>query len=192
MFCPTCGKENSLGRKFCVACGTNLEAVSQALSGSKTDFFTKTDAALDQLIAKYAEHVFKEAQANTVDTTIGKSWKILGQGVLTSFMDMVLFSLMWNVFPLRFLILLISSPIRLLYERSNRQKNTKSEIEEQTAIKLLASATNEILPKSGGSVSEHTTERLREYQQQEHGRVAKSTMSKSNDEVHDVGGSDGR
>jgi len=30
MFCPTCGKENALGRKFCIACGTNLEAVSQA------------------------------------------------------------------------------------------------------------------------------------------------------------------
>ena len=30
MFCPTSGRENALGRKFCVACGTNLEAVSQA------------------------------------------------------------------------------------------------------------------------------------------------------------------
>ncbi len=165
MFCPTCGKENSLGRKFCVACGTNLEAVSQALSGSKTDFFTKTDAALDQLIARYAEHVFKDAPANTADTTIGKSWKILGQGVLASLMDIVLFSLMWNVFPLRFLILLISSPIRLLYERSNRQKTTKVEIEEQTELKLPASGTNEMLPKSVASVSEHTTERLQEYQQ---------------------------
>jgi hypothetical protein len=81
MFCPTCGKENALGRKFCVACGTNLEAVSQALSGSKTDFFTRTDAVLDQLVARYAEHVFKDAPANTVDATVGKSWKILGQAV---------------------------------------------------------------------------------------------------------------
>src|SRR5262245_111370 len=160
MFCPTCGNENALGRKFCVACGTNLEAVSQALSGSKTDFFTRTDAALDQLIAKYAEHVFKDAPANTADTKVGKSWKILGQGVLTSLMDMVLFSLMWNVFPLRFLILLISSPIRLLYERSHRQKITKAEREEPTELKLPASATNEMLPQSVASVSEHTTERL--------------------------------
>src|SRR5215470_8852858 len=144
MFCPTCSKENSLGRKYCVACGTNLEAVSQALSGSKTDFFTRTDAALDQLIAKYAEHVFKDAPATTNDTTIGKSWKILGQGVLTSLMDMILFSLMWNVFPLRFLILLISSPIRLLYERSNRQKITSPEIEVQTEPQLPAPTTKEI------------------------------------------------
>jgi len=167
MFCPTCGKENALGRKFCVACGTNLEAVSQALSGSKTDFFTRTDAALDQLIARYAEHVFKDAPANIADAKVGNSWKILGQGVLTSLMDMVLFSLMWNVFPLRFLILLISSPIRLLYERSNRQKITKAEIEEQTELRLPPAPTNEMLPKSVSSISEHTTERLREYQQKE-------------------------
>lgn len=114
MFCPVCGKENSHRRKFCVACGTNLGAVSQALTGSRTDFFTRTDAALDQLIARYAEHVFREAPAETAGASVGRSWKLLGQGVLTSLMDMVLFSLMWNIFPLRFLILLISSPIRLL------------------------------------------------------------------------------
>ncbi len=178
MFCPTCGKENSHGRKFCVACGTNLDAVSQALTGSKTDFFTRTDAALDQLIAKYAEHVFKDAPANTADTTVGKSWKILGQGVLTSLMDMVLWTLMWNIFPLRFLILLISSPIRLLYERSNRQKVTKVEIEEQAELKLPAPATNEMLPKSVASISEHTTERLQEYQRREQKQVAKPNTTK--------------
>lgn len=160
MFCPTCGKENALGRKFCVACGTNLEAVSQALSGSKTDFFTRTDAILDQLVARYAEHVFKDAPANTADVTVGKSWKLLGQGVLTSLIDMILFSLMWNIFPLRFLILLISSPFRLLYERSNRQKITKTEIEEPAALKPAAAATNEMLPKLAASVTEHTTDLL--------------------------------
>jgi zinc-ribbon domain len=157
MFCPTCGKENALGRKFCVACGTNLEAVSQALSGSKTDFFTRTDAILDQLVARYAEHIFKDAPANVTDTTVGKSWKLLGQGVLTSLMDMILFSLMWNIFPLRFLILLISSPFRLLNERSNLQKLTKAEIEELPALNPPATATNEILPKPAASITEHTT-----------------------------------
>jgi hypothetical protein len=178
MFCPICAKEYSLGRKFCVACGTNLEAVSQALTGSKTDFFTKTDAALDQLIAKYAEHVFKDAPANTADTTVGKSWKILGQGVLSSLMDLVLFSLMWNIFPLRFLILLISSPIRLLYKQSDRQKITNAEIEEQTELKLHASGKNEMLPKSPASVTEHTTERLQGHQQQEQRRVVDTNTPK--------------
>ncbi|MBO0725603.1 MAG: zinc ribbon domain-containing protein [Blastocatellia bacterium] len=177
MFCPTCGKENALGRKFCVTCGTNLEAVSQALSGSKTDFFTRTDAALDILVAKYAEHVFKDAPANVTDATVGKSWKLLGQGVLTSLMDMILFSLMWNIFPLRFLILLISSPFRLLYERSNRQKITKTGIEEHMSLEPTATATNEMLPKSVASVSEHITERLQEYQQQRQRQVAKTDTS---------------
>ncbi len=174
MFCPTCGKENSLGRKFCVACGTNLEAVSQALSGVKTDFFTRTDVALDQLIARYAEHVFKDAPANTADTTVGKSWKILGQGVLTSLIDMVLFSLMMNIFPLRFLILLISSPFRLLNERNNRQKIIPAQIKEEIEFKLPAHPTNEMLPESVASVTENTTERLKEFLQQEQRNVEKT------------------
>jgi hypothetical protein len=157
MFCPTCGKENALGRKFCVACGTNLEAVSQALSGSKTDFFTRTDAILDQLVARYAEHVFKDATTNVTDTTVGKSWKILGQGVLTSLIDMILFSLMWNIFPLRFLILLVSSPFRLLNERSNRQNIVKPGPEEQAALNPPTTATNEILPKPAARITEQTT-----------------------------------
>jgi hypothetical protein len=171
MYCPTCGKENAFGRRFCVACGTNLEAVSHALSENKTDFFTRTDAALDQLIAKYSEHVFKDASANTANTSIGKSWKILGQGVLTSLMDLILFSLMMNLFPIRLLILLISSPIRLLYERSDRQKIAKAEIEDKKELRLSAPATNEMLHESMASVIEHTTERLHEYQQKEQGRV---------------------
>jgi zinc ribbon protein len=174
MFCPTCGKENALGRRFCVACGTNLEAVSQALTGSKTDFFTKTDAALDLLVAKYAEHVFKDAPANLTDSTVGKSWKLLGQGVLTSLIDMILFSLMWNIFPLRFLMLLISSPIRLLYKRSDRRKITKAELEEQTSLKQFSTEINDTPPKPIASVSEHTTSRLQEYQRQEQQQVAKT------------------
>jgi len=169
MFCPICSKENSLSRKFCVACGTNLEAVSQALSGNKTDFFTKTDAALDQLIAKYAEHVFKDAPMSTAETSIGKSWKILGQGVLTSIMDLILFSLMMNIFPIRFLILLISSPIRLLYGRSNRHKINQAEIDEHPDFRLIPSATIETidtLPQPVASISEQTTEKLEAQLQQ--------------------------
>src|SRR5262245_37288125 len=33
MFCPTCGSNQGEGKKFCTLCGTNLLAVSQALSG---------------------------------------------------------------------------------------------------------------------------------------------------------------
>lgn len=33
MFCPKCGSNQGEGRKFCTLCGTNLSAVSQALTG---------------------------------------------------------------------------------------------------------------------------------------------------------------
>ena len=61
MFCPTCGKDNSQELKFCASCGTNLEAVSQALTGVEEDFFSKMDSGMDYFIARYAEHVFKDA-----------------------------------------------------------------------------------------------------------------------------------
>jgi hypothetical protein len=33
MFCPKCGSNQGEGRRFCTVCGTNLAAVSQALTG---------------------------------------------------------------------------------------------------------------------------------------------------------------
>ena len=157
MFCPTCGRDNSIERKFCASCGTNLEAVSQALSGSADDFFTKTDAALDHFIARYAEHVFKEAPSVALDRKVGKSWQLLGQGVLTSFVDLLLFTLMWNIFPLKFLILLISTPIRLLSERSKYQKSTTAELRGKKDLDLPEPLPRQWLPGSVASVTEQTT-----------------------------------
>ena len=155
MFCPTCGRDNANERKFCASCGTNLEAVSQALSGSEDDFITRIDIALDNFIARYSEHVFKNAASNALDQRVSKSWRILGQGVITSFVDLVLFSLMWNLLPLRFLILLVSTPIRLLSERS---KDLKAAIpRRQNTQDLLNPVPQQWLPGPIGSVTEHTT-----------------------------------
>ncbi len=155
MFCPTCGRDNSIERKFCAACGTNLEAVSQALSGSDDDFFTKIDFALDQFLARYAEHVFKNAPSNAAEQRVGKSWQVLGQGVVTSLVDLLLFTLMWNIIPLRFFMLLISSPIRLL---SERDKNKKGAIPGgKRPSDLPHSAPQQWLSDSVGSITEHTT-----------------------------------
>src|SRR5262245_7282630 len=33
MFCPKCGSNQGEGKSFCTVCGTNLAAVSQALTG---------------------------------------------------------------------------------------------------------------------------------------------------------------
>ena len=124
MFCPTCGRDNSTGRKFCASCGTNLEAVSQALSASDDDFFTKIDGGLDSFLARYAEHVFKNAPSNAAEQRLAKSWQVLGQSVLTSLVDLLLFTLMWNVIPLRFLLLVISTPIRLITQRGRSRQRT--------------------------------------------------------------------
>ncbi|MCI0336247.1 MAG: zinc ribbon domain-containing protein [Acidobacteria bacterium] len=160
MFCPNCGRENPIERKFCVSCGTNLEAVSQALSGSSDDFFTKTDNALDQFLAKYAEHVFKDAPASANDRTIIKSWRILGQSILTSFVDLILFSLMWNILPLRFIILLISTPFKLVSRRSSRQEVITGEIVDSRTMGLPEPLPNRGLPSTVSSITEQTTEKF--------------------------------
>ena len=161
MFCPRCGRDNSNERKYCAACGTNLEAVSHVLSGNTDDFLTRTDKALDQFISRYAEHVFKNAPSTAMDRKVGKSWQVLGQGFLTMFVDLILFTLRWNVLPLRFLILLISSPVRLLAERSSRQKAASVQLEEQQPLSRLPEAPyREWQSASAPSVSEHTTDML--------------------------------
>ncbi|HVF91342.1 MAG TPA: zinc ribbon domain-containing protein [Blastocatellia bacterium] len=172
MFCPNCGRDNSGERKFCASCGTNLEAVSQALSGTRDDFFTKTDAALDQLIARYAEHVFKDAPSKLNDRRVSNSWKVLGQGAITSFVDLILFSLMWNILPLRFLILLISTPFRLLSQRNNQQVSTTEGTREKGERSLPDPLPNKWLPESFPSISEHTTRNLEEPLKTERKRVA--------------------
>lgn len=172
MFCPTCGRDNAQERRFCASCGTNLEAVSQALSGNRDDFFTKTDIALDQLIARYAEHIFKDAPSKLNVREVSNSWKLLGQGVITSFVDMLLFSLMWNILPLRFLILVISTPFRLLSRRQKGQVNTTDRLGQQRAPSLPEPTSDRWLIESTPSVIEHTTQNLEERIQPKRKQVA--------------------
>ena len=158
MFCPTCGRDNAHERKYCATCGTNLAAVSQALSGSEDDFFTKIDSGLDHFLGRYAEHVFKNAPANAAEQRIAKSWQVLGQGVLTSIVDLLLFSLMWNIIPLRFLLLLISTPIRLITQRGRPPK--RSITGEVKMPELTEAGPHPWLAGSIESVTEHTTAML--------------------------------
>lgn len=155
MFCPTCGRDNSIERKFCASCGTNLEAVSQALSGSDDDFFTKIDAGLDHFLAKYAEHVFKNAPANAAEQHVARSWQVLGQSVLTSIVDALLFMLMWNIIPLRFLLLLISTPVRLITQHGRPQKRAIDR--GRAPFDLREVGPQQWLSGSIESVTEHTT-----------------------------------
>lgn len=155
MFCPTCGRDNSTARKFCASCGTNLEAVSQALSGTDDNFFTKIDSALDHFLSRYAEHVFKNAPANAAEQRLAKSWQVLGQSVLTSIVDLLLFTLMWNIMPLRFLLLVISTPVRLVMQRGRQRERA---IADGTRTSDLPEAgPRHWIAGSYESVTEHTT-----------------------------------
>ena len=159
MFCPTCGRDNVIGRKFCASCGTNLEVVSQALSASDDDFFTKIDSGLDHFLARYAEHVFKNAPAHAAEQRISKSWQVLGQSVLTSVVDLLLFTLMWNVIPLRFLLLVISTPVRLVTQRGRSRRRA---IGGTSVPDLPETGPQQWLSGSVESVTEHTTAILAE------------------------------
>ena len=156
MFCPTCGRDNATERKFCATCGTNLEIISQALSGKDDDFFTRIDSGLDHFVARYAEHVFRNAPAHAAEQRIAKSWQILGQGVLASIVDLLLFTLMWNILPLRFLLLLISTPIRLVTQRKRPLAAGKGTAD------LPEATPHQWLSGSVESVTEHTTAILTE------------------------------
>jgi hypothetical protein len=157
MFCPVCGRDNASQRRFCASCGTNLETVSQALSGSDENFFAKIDGGLDYFIARYSEHVFKNAPSGALDHKVSKSWRILGQGILTSFLDLLLFLLMWNVLPLRFLLLLISTPLRLLSDRGKHHDQAMLRADAKSSPALHGSASHEWLPEPVTSVTDHTT-----------------------------------
>ncbi|NNE97447.1 MAG: zinc ribbon domain-containing protein, partial [Pyrinomonadaceae bacterium] len=78
MFCPKCGKGNSSEIKYCASCGTNLEAISRALTGREEDFFTKIDGGIDQLFARYTEHVFGDSCKASNENTVVRSWRLLG------------------------------------------------------------------------------------------------------------------
>ena len=160
MYCPNCGRDNSHERKFCASCGTNLEAVSKALSVSEEGLFTKLDTSLDQFIARYAEHLFKDAPMRALDRQISKSWQVLGQGVLTSLFDLALFTIMTILLPIKFLILVIYTPIKLLSERGKSQKSTTAELRDQRAPHLLDPVPRKWLSNSAASVTEHTTVNL--------------------------------
>src|SRR5436190_21986739 len=109
MFCPSCGKDNPVECKFCAACGFNLEVITRALYTNSVGLYPRFDTALNQLIARYAERVFKNAPTTALSQNLFDSWKVLGEGILTASVDFALFWLMlFVIFPLRLLTLFIS------------------------------------------------------------------------------------
>jgi hypothetical protein len=132
--------------------------VSRALTVSTEGLFTKLDTSLDQFIARYAEHVFKDAPVTALDRQIHRSWQVLGQGALTALFDLALFTVMTIVLPVKFLILLIYTPVRLLSERSRYQGSRAAEQEDKRTPSLFEPMSpRQWLPDSVTSITEHTT-----------------------------------
>lgn len=121
MFCPTCGREEAQERKFCTACGTNLERVTKALSPNADGIFTRADKAFDRWMARYAGMLFSNAASKAEDWRPKHSWQLLGQSVLASLANTVLLAFMFYLaIPIRFVILLFTSAFRLLAERGKK------------------------------------------------------------------------
>jgi zinc-ribbon domain len=168
MYCPSCGKDNSEGSKFCASCGTNLEVISRALYSRSTGVFTRAENALDQVITHYSERVFRNAPGNVPCRRISDSWKVLGQGILTVAADFILFWLMlFVVFPVKLLTLLLFTPFKLLTHLV-RPKPIVGPASRNVVRPSLAQLPPPAPPvewraDSPVSAVEHTTEHLQEY-----------------------------
>jgi hypothetical protein len=121
---------------------------------------------LDHELAKYAAHVFEDAPGQAAVRKVANSWQILAKGVVTSLVDMFLSVILWLPFVLRFYILLVSTPFRLLSERSKRRKPRQTApTDEQQLQNLPEPPTQAWLPEPIPSITEYTTENLRQYRQ---------------------------
>lgn len=161
MFCPNCGRDDSHAYKFCPTCGTNLDVVTIALSTGEDSVFTRFNKHLDRSVARYADHFFENVATTAREGKVGSSWRLLGKGVLTFFIDLALLPLMFFFLPIRFLMLLLYTPAGLLQERTDRKRSSAP------AIDVTSESSKRGLPEPGrwrvgsvGSVTENTTVHL--------------------------------
>src|SRR5688500_20308549 len=110
MFCPKCGRDDSHSprHKFCPACGTNLDVVTVALTTGEDSIFTRVNKHLDRSLARYADHLFESATTTGREGQVGSSWRLVGKGRHTFFLDLALPEVM-------FFFLLIMLMFLLLY-----------------------------------------------------------------------------
>ena len=161
MFCPKCGRDDSPRHKFCPACGTNLDVVNIALTTGEDSIFTRVNKHLDRSVARYADHLFESATTTAREGRVGSSWRLVGKGVLTFFLDLALLPVMFFFLPVRLLMLLLYTPLGLLQERSERKRSGVPGLEG------ASESSRRGLPEAGGwrggpvgSVTENTTVHL--------------------------------
>src|SRR5262245_44288986 len=165
MFCPTCGREDSQGRRFCPACGANLERVTRALSPGGGSLLARADQTFDRLIARYAGLFFGGARDKALDWRVSHSWTLWAQAFLALPANFILFWIMlFGILPLRLFTLLLGSPFRLLSERSDQQGAAQISAPvvkvENRRAQLQAPPPQQWSLASGPSAVEHTTKNL--------------------------------
>ncbi|MFN7930036.1 MAG: zinc ribbon domain-containing protein [Blastocatellia bacterium] len=152
MFCPTCGREEQHERKFCIACGTNLERVTKVISPDGDNALVKIDKGFDKVMSHYAGLFFGQAEDQAEEWRVANSWKLLGESFLALLANFLLFwVLLYIALPVRFVVLLFSTPFRLLAERGNPAKAITAELESRVW-------TGEVV----SSITEHTTMKIDE------------------------------
>ena len=144
MFCPTCGRDDSHRYKFCPTCGTNLDVVTIALTTGEDSIFTRVNKHLDRSVARYADHFFESATTTAREGWVGRSWQLLGKGVLTFFIDLALLPVMFFFLPIRLLMLLLYTPLGLLQERGERKRSSV------TTVDGASESPKRGLPEAGG------------------------------------------
>ena len=161
MFCPKCGRDDSYAYKFCPTCGTNLEVVTIALSTGEDSLFTRVNKHLDRSVARYADHLFESVTTMAGEGRVASSWRLMGKGVLTFFIDLALLPLMFFFLPVRLLMLLLYTPMGLLQERSERKRSGVP------TVGVASGTSRRGLPEEVGwrvgpvgSVTDHTTVHL--------------------------------
>jgi hypothetical protein len=161
MFCPNCGRDDSHRYKFCPACGTNLDVVTIALSTGEDSIFTRINKHLDRSVARYADHFFERVTTTAREGQVGSSWRLVGKGVLTFFIDLALLPVMFFFLPIRLLMLVLYTPLGLLQERSERKRSSVPTVDG------ASESSKRGLPEAGGwrigsvgSVTENTTVHL--------------------------------
>ena len=161
MFCPKCGRDDSRQHKFCPACGTNLDVITIALSTGEDSIFTRVNKHLDRSVARYADHFFESAATTAREGQVGSSWRLVGRGALTFFIDLALLPVMFFFLPIRLLMLLLYTPLGLLQERSERKRSgVPTDVGASESSKRGLPEAGGWRVGSVGSVTENTTVHL--------------------------------
>jgi hypothetical protein len=163
MYCPTCGLEHIEARRFCNRCGTNLEAVSRALTGNPLDATTAQKLEQRQRAMHQALTAFLCGPAFSITMLIVA--EVL-RGLMVSY-RLVLATENMGLFGV---LLMLIATLRMIHVRLTYGSKKDLLLQAQQPVIPQQTASLQTQPAliaptdcrtvSAMSVTEHTTERL--------------------------------